>query len=90
MTPKQRQIKLETILALITVAGFTQDHYGNYKNSTPDRDYRIKIKKVNIRIEQKMPGTSSWHKLTSQPISKIDIQTIVSFLTKWLKQSETK
>jgi len=85
MTPKQKQLKLASIIALITASGFQQDHYGNYKRDFADRTYRIKIKKVNIRIESKRPGSPSWHKTLSQPIVSIEIPKLVSFMTKFLQ-----
>ena len=83
MTPKQKKLKLEVIQKLIAAAGFTQDRYGNYKNILAGTTYRIKIKKINIRIERKMPGGKSWYKITSEPISNIDLQNLMVFLARF-------
>ena len=85
MTPKQKKLKLESIIALITAAGFTQDSYGNYKRSLADHSYRIKLKKINIRIERKSILGGEWYKITSQPISKIEIENLVKFMSKFFK-----
>ena len=85
MTPKQKKLKLESIIALITAAGFTQDHYGNWKRQLAGTDYRIKIKKINIRSESKMPGSTIWHKISSQPITTIDMTKLVSFMSRFFK-----
>ena len=87
MTPRQKKLKLESIIALITGSGFTIDNYGNYKQSLAGTEYRIKIKKVNIRIESKLPGSSrwySWYKISSQPIVAIDISKLVAFMSRFL------
>jgi len=85
MTKHQKKLKLESIIALITAAGFTQDHYGNYKASLAGITYRIKIKKINIRIESKQPGSTIWHKISSQPITTIDITKLVTFMSRFFK-----
>ena len=85
MTKKQKQLKLESIIALITAAGFTQDRWDNYIQTLTGTTYRIKIKKVNIRIESKQPGSTIWHKITSQPIVTIDITKLVSFMSRFFK-----
>ncbi len=89
MTPKQKQLKLQTIRALITGAGFTPDSYGNYKHAFEDCTYRIKLKPINIRIERKLPGNPNWYKVTSQPIVNIDIQKLTNWIAKFYRAKET-
>jgi len=81
MTPKQRQAKLTTIKALIESFGFHQDRYGNYKNILNEQEYRIKIKKVNIRIEKKF--SHGWFKVMSKPFSSLPIEHLAKWLTKF-------
>ena len=84
MTKKQKQLKLESIIALITAAGFTQDRWDNYIQTLTGTTYRIKIKKVNIRIESKQPGSSRWYKISSEAIVNIDTKKLVAFMIRFL------
>jgi hypothetical protein len=88
MTSKQKQEKLAVITALITAAGFEPDRYGNYKTELSGTSYRIKLKKINIRIEAKQPGSTIWHKIISQPIVAIDLTKLSTFISRFINQPE--
>ncbi len=83
MTPKQKSIKLNNIKNLIESAGFKLDPYGNYKINHNKHSYRIKLKPINIRIETKMPETSIWYKITSQPIVTFNETSLINWLAKF-------
>lgn len=83
MTPKQRAEHTETLQRLIKSAGFKLNRYGAYERSLNSRDYRIKFKKVNLRIEAKT--TAGWVNLNSAPISQITPVELTSFLGRFFK-----
>lgn len=88
MTPKQKQQKIQVIENIIQVAGFTQDRYGNWKTTLDIREYRIKIKKINIRIETKI-GTT-WKKVLSSPIVHFDVVKFSIWIAPFIKQNQPK
>jgi ribosomal protein S17 len=51
-TPKTRKAHLDNLIQLLVENGLVMDRWNNWK--LPDYDkYRIKFKKVNIRVERK-------------------------------------
>jgi len=63
MTSKQKaQNKIE-IIAFIKSKGFTEDRWGNYKKSSPEKTYRFKINPNALRYEAKY--SDSWIRICS-------------------------
>jgi hypothetical protein len=81
MTPKQKQVHQANIQALLGATGFTQDKWGNWKNTTGDQQYRIKLKKINIRIERKSPF--GWTCIISKPVVNMSLEKLASFLARF-------
>ena len=74
MTKKQKREHIEALKAIIESNNFKLDNYGNYKLENNNNVYRIKVKKINIRIERQalICGKKEWFKLVSNPIVKIE------------------
>ncbi len=70
MTKKEKREHIEEIKAIVKDSGFKPDSHGNYK--TDSGAYRIKFKKINIRLESKT--SYGWIKLYSKPYVNTDIK----------------
>ena len=75
MTKKQKQEKIDVLKSLLLSKGFKLDTYGNYKLSSDMATIRVKIKKINVRIEYKTPS-GQWRKISSEPITHLDIENL--------------
>jgi hypothetical protein len=82
MTKNQKQNHINSLIDIIESNGFKLDRYGNYKLSTTNHTYRIKVKKINIRIERQalICGKKEWFKLVSNPIVKINPVALNKYL----------
>ena len=80
MTPKMRQ-RIRDFLEGTCREHLKEDRWGNFV--APNGRYRIKFKKVNVRVERKMGkkwyGVSSyvWSKLNIEDMEKIINSTIL-------------
>lgn len=79
MTPKQREMHTENLKAIIDAYDFKEDRYGNYKRTIAGREFRIKFKKVNMRIELKC--NSVWVNQRSEVISKITLDGLRKYMS---------
>lgn len=76
MTKKQKERKLEDIHNWAIANGWEEDRWGNYKKTTADGEYRIKIQKTSIRYEvkyDKVGDGSPWARIRSGYIKDINI-----------------
>lgn len=79
MTPTQKRKHLELLKLIISDLGFIQDSYGNWKKEHDGREYRIKIKKVNISFEIKLPY--GWSNIRSVPIVRFTLADMARFIS---------
>ena len=84
MTPKQKKLHLDTLMAMIKGVGFQQDRWNNWKKIKNEDTYRIKVKPINIRIEVKHKNTQHWYKIVSKPIVKITLKEMVMFIKRFV------
>ena len=90
MTPKQKKLHLDTLMAMVKGIGFQQDRWDNWKKTFNEDTYRIKVKPINIRIEVKRKNGQSWYKLVSKPIVKITLQEMALFIKRFASTEDLK
>lgn len=97
MTKRQKQLKLDALVNLLTRHEFKEDRYGNYKRTVKVEDpvklscqfveQRIKIQATSIRFEVKQG--SSWIRVRSGYIKNLELldDEIKGMINYWNKQA---
>ena len=83
MTPKQKKAHLANLMIMIKGSGFTEDSYGNWTRKHKGYSYRIKVKKINIRVEKKSVNSKIWFKIFSEPIVNVSFTKMASFIKRF-------
>ncbi len=79
MTNKKKQERIQEFIKIIESFGFIEDRWGNYQLEKDGKQFRFKIKKINIRFEIKI---DSWWKVFSKRIIKVTPDELKTYFIK--------
>lgn len=76
MTKRQKDLKLQQIKDILRSKGWAEDRYGNFKNESPTKTYRVKFQDISIRYElqwTRSDNSKDWVNLRSGYLKDVEI-----------------
>jgi len=76
MTKRQKDLKLQQIKDILRSKGWVEDRYGNFKNESPTKTYRVKFQDISIRYELqwiRADNSKDWINLRSGYLKDVEI-----------------